>query len=247
MTPIIVTIEGTDGSGKETQCNEISKKLKSLGFTVKQLSFPMYNSDSSYFVKQYLNGEYGDLSNTKINEYSGSLLFAMDRFISYITDWSNDIKKYDFIIMDRYVESNLIHQGSKIKSISDIIRFIDWEKDFEYNKLGLPKPDITLFLNMSPDASAILRKNRKNKINNSDNQDIHEADREYQLKAYHTAYTISDACEWKKINCTNKEYVKSVKDIKPINEITEMCINEIFSVPRVKRLLKKRAIEGVTL
>lgn len=236
--PVLITIEGTDGSGKQTQCDEICKYFSSLGFKVKTLSFPMYNNDSSHFVKEYLNGKYGDLKHMKINEYGGSLFFAMDRFISFISDWGKDYKDYDFIIMDRYVESNLIHQGAKIESLSDLVHYIDWEQDFEYNRLGLPKPDITLFLNMTPEASELLRKNRKNKMNQSDVKDIHESDMEYQMKSYTTAYTISDLCGWKRIDCTLSDYVSSIKDIKKISSITSECIDVILKNPKVKRIYK---------
>ena len=241
--PILITVEGTDGSGKQTQCNKLYEYFKSLGFKVKLLSFPMYDNDSSHFVKSYLTGKYGDLETTKINEYSGSMIFAIDRLISYITDWGNDYKDYDFIIADRYVESNLIHQGAKIESLSDLVRYVDWEQDFEYNKLRLPKPDITLFLNMPPEASELLRKNRKNKITNSDIQDIHESNHAYQLSSYTTSYTMCDLCGWKRINCTyNDNYVKSIDDILSVDAISSECISVILKNQKVKRLLKKHNI-----
>lgn len=238
--PIIISIEGTDGSGKQTQCELIAKSLNDAGYTATVLSFPMYDNDSSHFVKNYLNGDYGDINTNKTNEYSASLFFAMDRLISYMTDWSTKCKEYDFLIMDRYVESNMIHQGARIENIQDLVRFIDWETDFEHNKLGLPKPDLTLFLNMTPEASELLRKNRKNKFTGEKKKDIHESDKVFQLRSYRTACVISDICGWRKIDCTNTECIDSVKDIKSINDIHELCMNEIYSNPKVKRLVKRR-------
>lgn len=239
---IIITIEGTDGSGKQTQCERISKNLEELGFNVKKLSFPMYDNDSSHFVKNYLNGKYGDISSNKINAYCGSVFYACDRIISYLTDWESEYEKYDFIIIDRYVESNLIHQGAKIKSKYELINYINWEIDFEYNKLKLPHPDITLFLDMLPDASEFLRNDRKNKITNKDKQDIHESDKQFQINSYKMACKISKICKWNKINCTNSNSIKSIKDIKTIDEITRLCMKEIYSNKKVKILLKKKGV-----
>lgn len=239
---IIISVEGTDGSGKQTQCELIKDNLTNAGYSVCTLSFPMYDNEnsSSFFVKEYLNGKYGDISSNKTNEYSASMIFAMDRLISYMTDWSEYYKKYDFIIMDRYVESNLIHQGARIQEIPDLVRYIDWETDFEYNRLGLPKPDMTLFLNMTPEASSLLRENRLNKITKEKKKDIHEADKVYQLRSYRTAYAICDMCGWKKIDCVNTECVESLDDIKSVEEINKLCMDEIYSNTKVKRLIKRR-------
>lgn len=239
MAAVLITIEGTDGSGKQTQCSNIAKYFEDLGLRVLTISFPQYDKDSSHFVKNYLNGDYGDIDSPDINEYGGSLFYAMDRYISYITDWKKNIRKYDIIIFDRYVESNLIHQGARINSIADMIRYVDWETDLEYTKLGLPKPDITLFLNMPPEASELLRKHRKNKITNEDKQDIHESDKSYQLKSYRVACVMSDMLNWTKIDCVNKDYVKTLKDIKNIDEITNLCIEQLLTNSRIKRLVTK--------
>lgn len=237
---IIISIEGTDGSGKQTQCEKIRNRLVNNNFTAVIMSFPAYDNESSTFVKNYLNGDYGSITDNKMNEYSASMIFAMDRMISYLTHWNAMLKRYDFVIMDRYVESNLIHQGARIKEIQDLIRYIDWETDFEYNKLNLPRPDITLFLNMTPEASDLLRKNRKNKITGETSQDIHESDKAYQLRSYRTAQVISDMLKWNKIDCTNTSNVKTTKDILSIDDITDKCMNAICKNSKVKRLIRKR-------
>ena len=221
--PLIITIEGTDGSGKETQCNKLCKYLNNNGINAKVISFPQYdNHVSSYFVKEYLSGTFGNINNNLLNVYSASIMYAMDRYISYITDWKNyDV---DVLIMDRYVDSNLIHQGAKISNLSDLVRFIDWEKDLEYNRLGLPIPDITFFLNMPPEASELLRKNRKNKITGGDAQDIHEDNIEYQNKSYQTAFTICNLCDWERIDCSKVPYVTTTSDIyTPVTISKKIC------------------------
>lgn len=215
--PIIITIEGTDGAGKETQCKKLYDYLTKKGLHAEIVSFPQYNNDvSSHLVKEYLSGTFGDVTDNRLNVYGASILYAMDRYISYIMGaWvdSTEDSIIDVLIMDRYVDSNLIHQGSKIDSLSDLVRFIDWDKDLEYNKLGIPEPDITFFLNMPPEASALLRKNRKNKITGASEKDIHEKDLNYQNKSYQTAFTICDLCNWEKIDCVKTSYVKELSDI----------------------------------
>ena len=227
MSAFMVNVEGTDGSGKETQCKKLLKYFEKRGYKTKMISFPMYDNESSTFVKKYLNGEYGKVNDNIINEYGASVLFTLDRYISFITDWKKIYDTYDVIILDRYVESNIIYQAAKMTNIDDIINYVRWELDFEYNKLKLPKPDITFFLNMPPEASTLLRKGRKNKITNGDTQDIHESDSNYLMKVYQTASLLYQSCSWVKIDCVKSPYVKNKKEICTPDEILEKITSYI--------------------
>ena len=158
----VIAIEGTDRSGKETQSKLLAKKMENLGLKVKLFSFPNYESKSSEFVKEYLGGGYGDVG--EVNEYQASICYAIDRLHMYFTEIKGAMDKYDVIIFDRYVGSNLIHQTCKIKGedpYSCAIAakdFVNFWTDFEFNKLGFPKPDITILLDMPIEAGKKLAK-----------------------------------------------------------------------------------------
>lgn len=202
--PTIISFEGTDGSGKHTQAKLLESKLIELGYKVKLISFPMYDNESSRFVKNYLHGEYNKL--LPINKYGKSLFFALDRYVSFITDWGEAISNYDIVIFDRYVGSNIIYQGSTLND-DDLLRFINWVEDFEYNKLGLPIPDITFFLDVNYLVNKHMRQSRGTV------SDINESDEYLMHASYVTANKVCDICKWKKIICSDGNTLKSEKTV----------------------------------
>lgn len=210
MGKIIVVESNTDGAGKQTQTEEIYKYLKEKGEKVVKFSFPNYNSDSSYFVKKYLNGEFGDDAKN-INAYIASTFFAVDRYLTYI----KEIKKYYdedyYILMDRYVTSNIIYQAAKMENKNKIDEFINWNKELEYNKYNLPKPDYVIFLYMDLKESEKLRKSRKAKL---EGKDIHEQNNEYLKKVSDNSLYICEKEKWIKIECVKKGRLKDILEIK---------------------------------
>lgn len=210
MGKIIVVESNTDGAGKQTQTEEIYKYLREKGKKVVKFSFPNYNSDSSYFVKKYLNGEFGDDAKN-INAYIASTFFAIDRYLTYI----KEIKKYYdedyYILMDRYVTSNIIYQAAKMENKMQIDEFINWNKELEYNKYNLPKPDYVIFLYMDLKESEKLRKNRKAKL---EGKDIHEQNDEYLKKVSDNSLYICETEKWIKIECVKKGRLKEILEIK---------------------------------
>ena len=210
MGKIIVVESNTDGAGKQTQTEEIYKYLREKGEKVVKFSFPNYNSDSSYFVKKYLNGEFGDDAKN-INAYIASTFFAVDRYLTYI----KEIKKYYdedyYILMDRYVTSNIIYQAAKMENKNKIDEFINWNKELEYNKYNLPKPDYVIFLYMDLKESEKLRKNRKAKL---EGKDIHEQNDEYLKKVSDNSLYICETEKWTKIECVKKGRLKDILEIK---------------------------------
>ena len=137
---VIIDIEGTDGSGKKTQTDLLYEFLVDEGYKCKRISFPSYDSPSSGPVKMYLGGELGDTANC-LDAYQASTTFAVDRLI---TMKMIKLDEYDYVLFDRYVPSNMIHQATKVRD-EELDNFIDWVKDFEYNKLSLPRPDKIIF------------------------------------------------------------------------------------------------------
>ena len=196
--PLIV-IEGSDCSGKETQTLLLEKKLNDMGKNVKKISFPDYGSESSYPVRMYLEGKMGE-SVYDVNPYAASVLFAVDRFTSYRLKWKNWLDE-SVVIADRYVTSNMVHQASKIESDAEKLKFFAWAEDLEYIKMGLPKPDLVIFLDMPPEVSARLNTERKNKATGLSEKDIHERDLEYLEKSYKNAHFAAKTLGWSRIKC----------------------------------------------
>ena len=168
---ILIAIEGTDSSGKETQSKLLYNRLVSEGINARLISFPAYESDSSALVKMYLAGDFGT-NPEDVNAYTASTFYAMDRFATYRKDWGRDYNDGTVIVADRYVPSNLIHQASKLEG-EEKDKFIEWLNELEYTHYGLPVPNVTIFLDMPTDSAVKLMRERANKIDKSDKKSYH--------------------------------------------------------------------------
>lgn len=219
----IIVIEGTDGSGKQTQTALLKQSLENMGYDVYTISFPNYESPSSALVKMYLNG---DISNTanQVSAEAASIFYAADRYITYKKEMEEVYKEgKKVILLDRYVGSNIIHQGAKkIKEMENLSKeeqeeslqqFMTWLSNLEYDTLKIPKPDITFFLNVPIDYTIKLREKRVNKITGGDKQDIHEADTNYLKTAYTAGMMASKLLDWKVIPCVENDQMRSIEDI----------------------------------
>ena len=205
---MIIDIEGTDGSGKKTQTLKLKEYLERKGKKVKLISFPNYESNSSSAVKMYLNGEIGLTGKDCLDGYQTSTLYAVDRLI---TMSKINLDDYDYILFDRYVPSNMIHQSTKVESDLYVDSFLEWLEEFEYGKLKLPKPDKILFLDMPVKYSSILSKERKN-FKSGTQKDILEQDENHIKKAYIRAKYVAEKFNWITIPCVNKT-LKSIDEI----------------------------------
>lgn len=226
---IIVIESGTDASGKETQTNLLCKRLNDEGKKVVKFSFPNYESESSTFVKMYLNGEFGE-NPDDINPYISSIFFGMDRYATYMREIKKYINEGYIIIIDRYTTSNMTYQASKIKGITEREKFLDWLYDFEFNLLGLPKPEVVIFLDVPVETAEDLMKIREQKdqnLNKNDlKKDIHEQDIEYLKKTYYVAKYISSKYKWNEIRCIKDGKFRSREDIsKDIYNVVKSKLN----------------------
>lgn len=219
--PLIV-IEGVDCSGKETQTENLYNSLLAEGKKVMRISFPDYQSDSSALVKMYLRGDFGK-SAYDVNPYTASAFFAVDRFASYKTKWGEFLTE-GIVIADRYVTSNMVHQASKMATDEEKESYINWLYDFEYEKLGLPKPDMVIFLDMPPEISAKLNMARKNKITGEEVKDIHESDLEYLKASYLNAHFVATHQKWHRIDCAPDNNLRTIEDISEeiLNSVKEI-------------------------
>lgn len=209
---LFVLESGTDSSGKETQTNLLFERLKESYINVLKVEYPDYNSESSSLIKMYLNGEFGK-DPYSVNPFASSSFFAVDRYASYKKKWQKVYESGGIIIADRYTTSNMVHQASKIESKEEKDYFLDWLYDFEFKKIGIPEPDKVFFLDVPPDISSQLMKNRKNKINGSIKKDIHEDNAEYLLNTYKNALYVANKYKWEIINCVSNNGMKTIKEI----------------------------------
>ena len=208
----LFVIDGTDGSGKQTQLETLKKRLMNEKIDFRTVSFPNYNSPSSALVKMYLEGEFGTDAKA-ISPYIASTFFAADRYATYVTQYKEYFEKGGIILADRYTTANMVHQAGKITNEAERKKFIDWLWDFEFNLYGLPVPTEVFFLNMPPKFSLELMKDRENKITHDNKKDIHENNAEYLKEAYNAACKLAKEYNWYEINCIENNNIRTIKDI----------------------------------
>lgn len=220
----VIVIEGSDGSGKATQTKLLYEYLIGQGKRVRMVSYPNYESQSSALVKMYLGSEFGSDA-FAVNPYVASSFYAVDRFASFLKEWKEFYEESEdaIIICDRYVTSNMLHQTAKLDTVEEKEKFLDWEYDFEYVKGGLPVPDYVFFLDVKPEVTFCLMKDRANKITNEAKKDIHEANQEFLIKSYENSRLLSEKYGWKRIDCCDEQ--GGMKSIEEIHHMICQCLS----------------------
>ena len=208
----LIVIEGVDASGKQTQTALLYEYVKSLTDRAIKIEFPDYESPSSAVIKMYLNGDFGKDANS-VNPFAASTFFAVDRFASFKTKWEKLYNDGYIIIADRYVTANMLYQASKIEGREAKLEFIEWIKDLEYGKFALPRPDLSIFLDVKPEISFELMNKRKNKYTGKDELDIHENNRDFLIKTYENAKFVAEACGFTVIDCVKDGALKTIEEI----------------------------------
>lgn len=197
----LVVIEGLDGSGKSTQFEIIDNIFAQNNIPHKSISFPEYDKPSSALVKMYLGGEFS--KNAKdINAYAASSFYAVDRYASFKLYWEDAYNNGDFILASRYVTSNAIYQMVKCEK-SEWDSYLKWLSEYEYDRLGLPKPDLVIFLDMPVEISQKLMTGRYD--GDESKKDIHEVNVEFLKSCRETALYTAKKQGWKIINCSDGE------------------------------------------
>ncbi len=217
INPKFVVLEGLDGSGKATQTELLIKQLKKRGQNIKTIEFPQYGQKSAGMIEEYLSGKYG--KSKEVNPQIASIFYACDRYDASfeIRKW---IKKGYFVIADRYISSNVAHQGGKIKNPKKRKEFTDWLYFLEYQIFNIPKPDKVIFLKTSPEFSIKSLKEKSNK-------DIHEKDLSH-LKGAYMAYMDLVKHE----NFAVVEVTKN-NDFLPPEEINKKILKIIFDYEKI--------------
>ena len=198
MNGKLIVLEGLDGSGKSTQFERIDSILTDRGCSHKSISFPDYEQPSSALVKMYLNGEIADKAED-INAFAASSFYAVDRYASYKKFWEEDYTSGKLILAARYVTSNCIYQMVKLPE-SEWDGYIDWLTDYEYVRLGLPKPDKVIFLDMPVEVSQRLMTERYH--GDEHKKDIHEANVSFLHSCRRAALYSADKLGWDILPCS---------------------------------------------
>ena len=207
---IIITLDGLDASGKETQSALLCEALRGRGYRVRELSFPMYGERSAAAVEMYLSGALGNRPEDT-NAYAASTFFSVDRYLSYRTDWKRDVDDPDTVVVtNRYTTANAVHQLSKLPQ-EQWEGFLTWLWDFEFGKVGLPVPDCILYLEMRPDISRRLLAARSAATGRG--QDIHEKSADHLEKSYRAALYASERLGWNRIRCYAGDDPRPIADI----------------------------------
>lgn len=204
----LIVIEGLDGSGKATQSRLLCQRLQQQGTACKKVTFPDYDHESAAFVKLYLSGALG--SAEEVGAYAASTFFAMDRYVSFKLRWGKDYSDDTVLVADRYATSNATHQTSKLPR-EEWDEYLDWMEDYEYRKLGLPRPDMVIFLSVPPHISQKLIEGRYQGDN--EKKDIHEADLGYLQRCYAGAGYVADRQGWLMLDCAPQGQMLSVEEI----------------------------------
>lgn len=209
---LFIVLEGLDGSGKGTQTALLRERLEKDGRRVRVLDFPNYSSDGCTLVKMYLDGRLGD-DPDDTNAYAASMFFSADRYVSYVTSWKEDYARDDTVIIaNRYTTANSYHQISKMPE-SGWDSFLEWLWDFEFDKLGLPRPDGVILLDMPESVSTAMVKSRSRETGRK--IDIHEKDEDYLIRCRKAAGYVAEKCGWSVVKCAEDgdEEPRSREDI----------------------------------
>lgn len=205
----LIVLEGTDGSGKSTQFRLLSQKLTEQGTDFQKLVFPQYSEPSSALIRMYLAGEFGTKP-TDVNAYAASAFYAVDRYASYKKGWGEWYEQGGLILSDRYTTSNAVHQASKLPAAGQP-EFLKWLYEFEYDRLGLPKPDLILYLDVPTAFTEKLMRHRE--LSTNTKADIHEQDTQYLATCRETGRAAARYYGWTIIDCVRDGQMRSIEDI----------------------------------
>ncbi len=179
---IFIVIEGTDGSGKKVQTDLLVSNLTERGFDVVVFDFPTYGEPSAYFVEKYLRGEYQRRSDA-LNPKRASLFYALDRF-EQAEKIQAALSEGKVVVSNRYVASNMGHQGAKFENTRERFLFFAWLDELEYAILGIPRPDMNFVLHVSADiAFDLIAKKGERRYLEGASRDIHEKDIDHLRRA----------------------------------------------------------------
>ena len=219
----LIVIEGTDGSGKSTQFRLLTEAVTNAGYEFQKLVFPQYQEESSALIRMYLGGQFGDKP-SDVNAYAASAFYAVDRYASYKKVWGEWYEQGGLVLSDRYTTSNAVHQASK-EPEENQAEFLRWLYEFEYDKLGLPRPDLTIYLDVPTEYTEKLMRFREAATGTQ--ADIHEQDLTYLATCRKMGRSAAEYYGWTVIHCVRDGEMRSIEDIhKEIYSHVKACLEE---------------------
>lgn len=219
----LIVIEGLDGSGKSTQTEILKSELEEAGTELRQIKLPDYENPSSSLVRMYLAGDFGTKPDD-VNAYAASSFYAVDRFANYTVKWKKDYEGGKLILADRYTTSNASHQMTKLEK-SEWDHYLEWLSDFEYVKMGIPKPSLVVFLDMPVEVSQKLMTGRYS--GDETKKDVHEADVEYLKACREAGLYAAEKLGWQVVKCYDGDEPRPIDDIAA--DIRFIVFEKIFS------------------
>ena len=205
----LIVIEGTDGSGKSTQFRLLTDRLEAEQVKFQKLVFPQYSEPSSALIRMYLGGEFGSKPED-VNAYAASAFYSVDRYASYRKVWGKWYENGGLVVSDRYTTSNAVHQTSK-EPEDKREDFLNWLYDCEYGKLGRPRPDLVIYLDVPTDFTEKMLRRRETETNT--HADIHEQDTQYLATCRRMGRAAAAHYGWTVIRCVRDGAMRSMEDI----------------------------------
>ena len=219
----LIVIEGTDGSGKSTQFRLLTEALQRDQVAFQKLVFPQYSEPSSALIRMYLGGEFGTHP-SDVNAYAASTFYAVDRYASYKKVWGKWYEAGGLVVSDRYTTSNAVHQASK-EPEEKREEFLKWLYELEYDHMGLPKPDLVLYLDVPTDFTEMLLRSRESLTGT--HADIHEADTAYLCASRQMGRTAAKYYGWSLISCVKGGKMRGIEDIhQEIYQKVKACLED---------------------
>ena len=214
----LIVLEGIDGSGKSAQYRRLKARFEREGIDCRTIVFPRYEQESSALIRMYLEGRFGK-NPSDVGPCAASIFYAVDRYASYKSVWGDYYNAGGTVVAGRYTTSNAIHQASKL-SPDKWKPFLDWLYDFEYNKIGIPRPDRVIFLDMPIEVSQRLLNRRYSE--DGGKKDIHESDIEYLESCRRAALFTAEYSGWITVPCAKDGKPRGIEDIS--DEILERVL-----------------------
>lgn len=206
----LYVVEGSgDGVGKSTQYELLKERFIQDGENVTTHHFPSYNTFHGEPVTRYLKGELGEIED--LSPYFINSLYGVDRAIAWNLFLKKQYLKGDIILLDRYTTSSLIYQMAVIDDVESKKDFIKYVEDFEYNKLGVKKPDKVIFLHVAFELTKKMLLQRKN--NPGVVEDIHETDLDFLKIVYENSLFVAEYLGWDFVECAKDNELRGINDI----------------------------------
>lgn len=242
-----IVLEGTDGSGKGTQFELLVERLGEAGYDVATFDFPQYDQESSYFVKEYLNGKYGTAD--EVGPYTGSLFYALDRFQAS-KQISEALAAGKVVLANRFTGSNMAHQGTKFQHSEERRGYFIWLDNLEFEMLGIPRPDKSFVLRVPAEIAQQLVDKKADRNYTDRKRDIHEADLVHLQKS---VQVYDDLCQlfpkdFTRIDCVRNDKLldidtvhdmlwKTIEPMLPTVSKNTKTIDAKVDTPQVKQTI----------